>query len=139
MKIFWIKCDSLSCERIFIFVFSIIFYNFAVLPEVKELDAFWHMKKRNSGLILKEEEIEEIHMPSNSGLPFYMAVMFGITGFFLVFEWHLAAAVAAIGIVIGLIIRSFDYDEGYHVSVEEIKNIESRWRKVEGGVKHHAG
>ncbi|NTZ18036.1 hypothetical protein EXW96_10790 [Paenibacillus sp. JMULE4] len=57
------------------------------------------MKKNNVGLTLKKEEIEEIHMPSNTGLPFIMCVVFGITGFFLVFEWHMAAAVAAVGIL----------------------------------------
>lgn len=106
------------------------YYNFAQLPEVKTLDAFWHMKKNNE-LKLKEDELEEIHMPSNSGLPFYMCVVFGIVGFFLVFEWHIAAAVAAIGILAGLIIRSFDYDEGYHVHVDEIIKTERAWRGEE--------
>ncbi len=78
-------------------------------------------------------------MPSNSGLPFYMAVVFGITGFFLVFEAHIAAAVAAIGIVIGLVIRSFDYNDGYYVSVDEIKRTERTWRNVEGGTENHVG
>ncbi|MCL9970898.1 cytochrome aa3 quinol oxidase subunit I [Anoxybacillus kestanbolensis] len=115
------------------------FYNFAVVPEVKQLDAFWHMKKRGETLTLKESDIKKIHMPSNSGLPFYMAVVFGITGFFLVFEAHIAAAVAAIGIVVGLIIRSFDYNDGYYVSVDEIKQTERTWRNVEGGTENHVG
>ncbi|NRK74165.1 cytochrome ubiquinol oxidase subunit I, partial [Salmonella enterica subsp. enterica serovar Typhi] len=36
-------------------------YNFAITPEVKALDAFWYMKKNKEGLVLKEEELEEIH------------------------------------------------------------------------------
>lgn len=113
------------------------FYNFAKTPEVDRRDAFWHMKKNKHGLTLNENEIEEIHMPSNSGLPIFMGAVFGISGFFLVFEWHIAAAVAAIGIFVGLIIRSFDYDEGYHVKVDEIKAIEKSWRNVEGEVHNH--
>ncbi|MBY0120357.1 cytochrome aa3 quinol oxidase subunit I [Bacillus sp. S/N-304-OC-R1] len=113
------------------------FYNFAQTPEVDGLDAFWHMKKQNKGLTLQDSEIEEIHMPSNSGLPIIMGVIFGIAGFFLVFEWHIAAAVAAIGIFAGLIIRSFDYNEGYHVKVDEIKKIEKSWRNKEGEVHNH--
>ncbi|SFA85682.1 MULTISPECIES: cytochrome aa3 quinol oxidase subunit I [unclassified Bacillus (in: firmicutes)] len=112
-------------------------YNFAKLPEVKTLDAFWHMKKTNEGLTLSDNEIEEIHMPSNSGLPFMMCVAFGIVGFFLVFEWHLAAAIGAIAIVAGLIIRSFDYNDGYHVHVDEISETEKAWRNVEGEVNNH--
>ncbi|MDZ5473716.1 cytochrome aa3 quinol oxidase subunit I [Bacillus sp. 31A1R] len=112
-------------------------YNFAKLPEVKSLDAFWYMKKNNEGLTLKDSEIEEIHMPSNSGLPFIMCVAFGIVGFFLVFEWHILAAIGALGIVAGLIYRSFDYNDGYHIHVDEIKETEKSWRNVEGEVHNH--
>ncbi|MGM7685025.1 cytochrome aa3 quinol oxidase subunit I [Cytobacillus sp. Hm23] len=113
------------------------YYNFAKLPEVKSLDVFWHMKKNKEGLDLKDNEIEEIHMPSNSGLPFYMAVVFGIAGFFLVFEWHIAAAIAAVGIFAGLIIRSFDYNDGYHIPVKEIKETEKSWRNKAEEVNNH--
>lgn len=112
-------------------------YNFAKLPEVKSLDAFWVMKKNNEGLTLKDEEIEEIHMPSNSGLPFLMCVAFGIVGFFLIFEWHLLAAISAVLIIAGLIYRSFDYNDGYHVHKDEIKKTENAWRKMEGKVNNH--
>lgn len=114
-------------------------YNFAKLPEVKTLDAFWEFKKTNKDLTINEDELEEIHMPSNTGLPFYMGVIFGIVGFLLVFEWKIATAVAAIGILAGLIIRSFDYNDGYHVHLDEIKETESTWRKVVKGVKNHVG
>ncbi|WP_258535732.1 cytochrome aa3 quinol oxidase subunit I [Bacillus sp. 03113] len=106
-------------------------YNFAKVPEIKSLDAFWHMKKNKESLKLKDSEIEEIHMPSNSGVPFFMCVMFGIVGFFLVFEWFIPAAIATLGIVAGLVIRSFDYNEGYHVKVDEIKETERAWRGEE--------
>jgi cytochrome aa3-600 menaquinol oxidase subunit 1 len=112
-------------------------YNFAKLPEVKSLDAFWYMKKNNEGLALKDEEIEEIHMPSNSGLPFLMCVAFGIVGFFLIFEWHLLAAISAVLIIAGLIYRSFDYNDGYHIHKDEIKKTEGAWRKMEGKVNNH--
>ncbi|ULT59796.1 cytochrome aa3 quinol oxidase subunit I [Neobacillus drentensis] len=113
------------------------FYNFAKQPEVKSIDAFWYMKKHNEGLTLKDEEIEEIHMPSNSGLPFYMGVIFGVAGFFLVFEWKIAALVATVGILGGLIVRSFDYNDGFHVKVDEIKKIEKAWRGKDKGVNNH--
>ncbi|WP_066048031.1 cytochrome aa3 quinol oxidase subunit I [Robertmurraya korlensis] len=112
-------------------------YNFAKLPEVKSLDAFWYMKKNNEGITLKDEEIEEIHMPSNSGLPFLMCVAFGIVGFFLIFEWHLLAAVSTVLIIAGLIYRSFDYNDGYHIHKDEIRKTESTWKKMEGKVNNH--
>jgi len=113
------------------------FYNFAKLPKVKSLDAFWYMKKNNEGLELHEDELKEIHMPSNSGLPIIMSTVFGIAGFFLIFEWKIAALIATLGIIVCLIIRSFDYNDGYHVHVEDIKKTEKAWRKVDKEVKNH--
>jgi cytochrome aa3-600 menaquinol oxidase subunit I len=112
-------------------------YNFARLPEVHSRDAFWHMKKKNEGLVLKDGDLEEIHMPSNSGLPVIMCAVFGLVGFFLVFELHILALITAIGILIGLAVRSFDYNEGYHVLVDEIKETEKAWRSVEGEVNKY--
>lgn len=112
-------------------------YNFAKVPEVKSLDAFWYMKKNKQDLHINEKEYEEIHMPSNSGIPFFMFVVFGITGFLLVFEWTVAAAIAAIGIIVGLIYRSFDYNDGFHVSVDEIIKTERTWKKVDEEVNNH--
>lgn len=111
-------------------------YNFAVLPEVKSADAYWHMKKNKEvPALLPQEKYEEIHMPSNSGLPFIMCVIFGIAGFLLVFEWHLAAFVAGLGIIGGLIYRSFDYNDGYHVHTDEIYRTERAWHKAEEEAK----
>lgn len=106
-------------------------YNFATLPEVKGLDAFWHMKKNKTDMTVRKEDLEEIHMPSNTGLPFIMCVVFGLAGFLLVFEWHIAALVATLGILAGLAVRSFDYNEGYHVHTDEIYETELTWRKGE--------
>nr|WP_205603885.1 cytochrome aa3 quinol oxidase subunit I [Bacillus mesophilus] len=113
------------------------YYNFAKLPEVKGIDAFWYMKKNNEGLTIKESELEEIHMPSNSGLPIIMAGIFTVAGFFLVFEAHIAALVFGIGIIACLIVRSFDYNDGYHIHVDEISETERAWRNVEGEVHNH--
>lgn len=113
------------------------FYNFAKIPVVKSLDAFWYMKKKGEGLTLKESELEEIHMPSNSWLPVYMGGVFMVAGFLLVFELHIAALVALVGVIVGLIIRSFDYDEGYHVHTHEIAYREKAWRSMEKEVNKY--
>ncbi|WP_409253362.1 cytochrome aa3 quinol oxidase subunit I [Bacillus sp. SCS-153A] len=113
------------------------YYNFATQPEVKAIDAFWYMKKNNEGLTLSDSDIKKIHMPSNAGLPFIMCVFFGIAGFFLVFEWQLATIIASLGIIAGLIYRSFDYNDGYYIPVEEIKEVERSWRNKKGEVNKH--
>lgn len=115
------------------------YYNFAKIPVVKSLDAFWYMKKNKEGLVLDENELEEIHMPSNSGLPIITATIIGIVGFLLIFEVKAAALVAALGIIISLIARSWQYNDGYHIHTDEIKKIETAWRNSEKGVNNNVG
>lgn len=103
------------------------FYNFAKLPEVTSIDAFWKMKKEGKANLMKSD-IEKIHMPSNSWIPIYMGAVFTAVGLFLVFEWLIAALVASLFIFVGLLLRSFDYDDGYYVSVDEVTKTEQKWR-----------
>jgi len=108
------------------------FYNFAKIPEVHGLDEFWHMKKEGKkDLDLKKDKLEPIHMPDYSGVPVIMSTFLFISGFGLVFEWMWMGIAGAIGVVITMIMRSFDPDEGYHVEVEEIKETEENVRREE--------
>lgn len=104
-------------------------YNFAVIPEVTDLDAYWVMKKAGKGFELDEEKLKPIHMPSNSGRPFLISIAFFFAGFGLVFKWFTLAIIAALFIVLGLILRSFNDDDGYYISVDEIKRTERLTRK----------
>ncbi|MBA4493183.1 cytochrome aa3 quinol oxidase subunit I [Paenactinomyces guangxiensis] len=97
-------------------------YNFAKIPEVTGLDAFWRIKQQNKPS--NNEIVKPIHMPRNSGRPFVMSVFLFISGFGLVFEWWWLAIGGAIGALLCMVLRSFDYDDGYYVSVEEIKKTE---------------
>ncbi|MGG0051079.1 cytochrome aa3 quinol oxidase subunit I [Bacillus atrophaeus] len=100
-------------------------YNFAVLPEVKSQDAFLQMKEDKVD-IHPESKFKKIHMPSNSGRPFIMSVAFGIAGFGLVFEWYWMGIIGLLGVLLCMVLRSFEYDNGYYVSVDEIKETERK-------------
>ncbi|WP_019003895.1 cytochrome aa3 quinol oxidase subunit I [Cohnella laeviribosi] len=95
-------------------------YNFAVIPKVTGLDAFWRLKKEKQRERI-DDAILPIHMPSHSGKPFMMSVFFFISGFGLVFEWFWMGIVGAVGVLVIMILRSLECDKGYYVSVEEIK------------------
>ncbi|NGP45419.1 cytochrome aa3 quinol oxidase subunit I [Bacillaceae bacterium SIJ1] len=99
------------------------FYNFAVLPEVRTIDPYWHMKEDGQES-QKEEDYKPIHMPSNTGLGFIMSVFLGISGFGLVFEWYWIGLVGVILTFACMIYRSFQQDDGYYVPVEKIKETE---------------
>jgi len=60
-------------------------YNFAVLPEVASLDAFWIMKLRGNRMPV--EHFESIRMPKNSANGFVTAFFAVVMGFALI--WHI--------------------------------------------------
>ncbi|MBT2217666.1 cytochrome aa3 quinol oxidase subunit I [Virgibacillus dakarensis] len=105
-------------------------YNFATLPEVNDIDAFMEMKEKGE-TTFDEKKLQPIHMPSNSSKPFIMMAILFFASFALVFEWITLAVIGLAGGLIMMIIRSFDYDEGYHFSVNEIKQIERSRRGLD--------
>ncbi|SFL48965.1 cytochrome aa3 quinol oxidase subunit I [Salibacterium qingdaonense] len=106
------------------------FYNFATVPEITGPEAFWKMKQEG-GTTYDKENLEPIHMPSDSGVPFIMSAFMFVAGFGLVWEWMFMAIAGLIGILACMVVRSFDYDHGFHVSVEEIKETEEKAREGE--------
>jgi cytochrome o ubiquinol oxidase subunit 1 len=60
-------------------------YNFAVLPRVESLDAFWAMKQR--GPIVPAQRYDPIEVPANSPNGFVTAFFAVVTGFALI--WHI--------------------------------------------------
>src|SRR5262249_24777982 len=57
-------------------------YNFAVLPRVETIDAFWNMKRR--GQPSDEPAYQAIEMPRNSPIGFVIAFFATVTGFALI-------------------------------------------------------
>jgi cytochrome o ubiquinol oxidase subunit 1 len=72
-------------------------YNFAVLPEVVSLDAFWHSKKTGQSPSMT---FEMILTPRNSPTGFITAFFAVVTGFAMV--WHITWMALA-GLACGLI------------------------------------
>ncbi|GAB4074234.1 cytochrome aa3 quinol oxidase subunit I [Barrientosiimonas marina] len=98
-------------------------YNFAIVPEVDSLDAYWVMKQRGES-VYDESKVESLHMPDKSAKPFIMMGILAIASFCLIFEWIWPAIIGLIGGIVVMIIRSFDKDEGYHISRDEIIETE---------------
>ncbi|MFD2624291.1 cytochrome aa3 quinol oxidase subunit I [Salibacterium salarium] len=107
------------------------YYNFATVPKIEGPEAYWIMKSKGETTYDKEK-VEPIHMPSDSGIPFIMMAFMFVGSFGLVWEWIWMAIAGLIGVLVCMFIRSFDYDDGFHVSVEEIKETEE---KARGGEK----
>lgn len=102
-------------------------YNFAVLPEVSEADAWWEQKQKQSLSAKQPAKIvyEPIHMPKNSSIPFIMSALWFFAGFGFVFNWMWLTIPALIGVAISMIARSFSYDTDYYIPVDEVKRTEA--------------
>ncbi|GED16217.1 cytochrome aa3 quinol oxidase subunit I [Aneurinibacillus migulanus] len=101
-------------------------YNFAIVPQVDSIEAFWDSKKK--GHVLFKGEYEKIHMPNNSGMPFIMSCIFFIWGFTFVFGIWIPVILTTIGIFACMAHRSFEKDHGHYISVKEIKATEEKLR-----------
>lgn len=108
------------------------FYNFANLPVVKGIDAFWTMKQEGKAPKL-ESHYAKIHMPRNTGTGFIVGVASGVLGFAL--TWHIWWLVIAVFLTIlaAVIKHSFDEDRDYYVPSETVAATESAHFKALAG------
>lgn len=99
------------------------FYNFAILPQVREIDSFWHTKNRKE-VHKKLAPYKEIHMPKNTSTGFFIGLLSLLFGFSMVwYIWWLG--ILSLASIISLWIwKSFDEDTFFHVKVSEIEKLE---------------
>ena len=98
------------------------FYNFAVVPNVDKID-FWHEIK-SQGISGEKPLYQPFHMPRNKATPFVISMIGTIFGFAMI--WHIwwLAIVSLLGMAAGVIIRVYDKDIDFEVSVQEIEKTE---------------
>jgi cytochrome o ubiquinol oxidase subunit 1 len=106
-------------------------YNFAIIPEVSERDAFWEMKQRGDGSKTnRSKTYAPIVVPKNTSLGLVIAFFAFCLGFGVV--WHIIwlAVGGLIGIVVTIIIRMSDDETERIISVEEIKQTEAKGANI---------
>jgi cytochrome o ubiquinol oxidase subunit 1 len=102
-------------------------WNFAVLPQVIDLDALWSKKQRErkqQAEPAKERKFEPIEMPKNSATGFITAFFAVVTGFALI--WHIwwMAGVGAIGAFLTMLAFAFRDEEEIEIPAEQIARFE---------------
>lgn len=104
------------------------FYNFAHLPDVKAIDAFWEMKQSGE-LQASKPPYQDIHMPRNTTAGPVISLFATILGFALV--WHIwwLAIVSALGVFVSFLARAFNDDVDYYVPAAEVERIEREHHK----------
>ncbi|MDQ8726675.1 cytochrome o ubiquinol oxidase subunit I [Bradyrhizobium sp. LHD-71] len=107
-------------------------YNFALLPIVREIDAFEDMKKRGVAY-QKPPRYHDIHIPRNTDTGVAVGAFAFLLGFAVVWQiwWLVIAAAVALWAVI--IARSFEDDTEYRLPADEVQEIERQHRQAMAG------
>jgi cytochrome o ubiquinol oxidase subunit 1 len=97
-------------------------YNFAVMPHVETIDAFWEMKRR--GLTAVEPAYDAIEMPRNSAIGFITAFFAVVTGFALI--WHIwwIAILGLLSAVVTVLVFGWSENREREIPVAEIARTE---------------
>jgi cytochrome o ubiquinol oxidase subunit 1 len=101
-------------------------YNFAALPQVESLDAFWAMKQH--GRAVAKERYDPIEMPNNSANGFVTAFFAVVTGFAMI--WHIWwMAMLGVGCAL-LTLLAFGWSERCEVEVSGLQLAEAERARV---------
>lgn len=101
------------------------FYNFAVIPQVHDRDAFWEMKSSTKYQEEKKHpKYENITLPKNTPMGIYVSALCFLIGF--AFVWHIIWLIIAgfIGVIACFVIRTFDEKTEYVLTAKEVEAIE---------------
>lgn len=101
------------------------YYNFAVIPEVHSLDAFWEMKKNPR----PKPKYHDFEMPKNTPFGIYISIFLFLFGFAMV--WHIIwlAVASLIGAIACFVVRAFDDEPEYLVTALEVEKMEKDPKK----------
>jgi cytochrome o ubiquinol oxidase subunit 1 len=102
-------------------------WNFAALPQVADVDAYWLKKQRALARQVQspqEREYTPIEIPKNSATGFVTAFFAVITGFALI--WHIwwMAGLGVLGIFLTILAFAFREEEEVKIPVEEIAEFD---------------
>jgi cytochrome o ubiquinol oxidase subunit 1 len=106
-------------------------WNFAVLPRVAELDAYWAKKKLarvKQGEPAQPHEYSAIEVPKNSAIGFVNAFFAVVAGFALI--WHIwwIAALGLLGAFAAFLVFAFRNEDETEISAYRIAEFERRHR-----------
>lgn len=103
------------------------FYNFAHVPQVHSVEPHWDNKqfKLKNPEYKDERPYEDIHMPRNTGVGFVIGLLAFVFSFGMIWDIWWLAGISAVGMFLGVLYRSFDYDIDYYVTAAEVEKIEN--------------
>ncbi len=97
-------------------------YNYAALPSVETIDAFWHMKR--TGRPPVEPVYENIEMPRNSPVGFITAFFAVVMGFALIWQIWWMAIVGVLAAAVTVLIAGWSDEREHEIPAAEIARME---------------
>jgi cytochrome o ubiquinol oxidase subunit 1 len=97
-------------------------YNFAVMPRVETIDAFWEMKRR--GLPAGEQSYETIEMPRNSPTGFVIAFFAVITGFSLIWQIWWLVILGLLANLVTVLVFGWSENRQREITASEMARLE---------------
>jgi cytochrome o ubiquinol oxidase subunit 1 len=98
-------------------------YNFAFIPVIHDLDAWYDMKAR--GHSRPAEGFRPIHMPRNTGAGVILSALALVLGFAMVWYIWWLAALSFVGLLTFAIAHTFNYDRDYLIPAGDVAQDES--------------
>jgi len=110
-------------------------YNFAQIPLIRGLDAYWLEKMEGKKGLTPAEPLGDIHMPNPSVLPFVISLGLFVASFGFLYHndysWGLPVAILGLVMTFGsMFLRSIIDDYGFHIHKDEIIEAEKKGVKA---------
>jgi cytochrome o ubiquinol oxidase subunit I len=99
-------------------------YNFAIVPHVKSIDAWWAMKRAGTAG-RRPAHFNDIIMPDHSGAGIMLGVMSFVFAFAMVWQIWWLAAVGGLGMFAAVLSHNFRHAE-HRILASEVEAIENR-------------
>ena len=100
-------------------------YNFAVIPKVHGVDAFWAMKKAGTDA-RKAGPLHDIVMPENTGAGVVIGMLSFVFGFAMIWYLWWLAILSGLGLWATVLWQSFREHPGHRIPVRAIEREERR-------------
>lgn len=100
-------------------------YNFSHIPKVTSTDAFWE-EKYGDHKVNSHEKYEDIEAPKPTATGIYISFLALILGFSMIWQIFWLAALSFLGIIICIILRTFNEDTEYIIPAATVAKIESK-------------
>jgi cytochrome o ubiquinol oxidase subunit 1 len=99
-------------------------YNFAEIPAVDDIDAFMDLKEQGAAY-RRPDHYSDIEMPKNAPHGIIIGALAFVCGFAMIWYIWWLAGLAALGMLVTVIARSFDDDIHYLIPAAEVERIEN--------------